>query len=64
MAHFDAGVQSAAGRFSGWFAARPTRLRVLVVLLRWPLLLAAHIAKNRSAGLERSDQRASLVGGP
>jgi hypothetical protein len=57
-------VQTAAGRITDWFTGRPLWLKVIVVLLGWPLLLAAHIAKNRSAGLERSDQRASLVEGP
>ena len=33
MADFAVSVQSAAGRFSDWFAARPTWLKAAVVLL-------------------------------
>jgi hypothetical protein len=61
VADFAASEQSAAGRFSGWFAARPTWLKVIILLLGWPLPMAADIAMKRSAGLERSEQRASLV---
>jgi hypothetical protein len=61
MADFAVSVPGAAGRFSGWFVARPTWLKVIIVLLGCPLPMAADIAMKRSAGFGRSEQRASLV---
>ena len=64
MADVAVSLQSAAGRISGWFAARPTWLKVLVVLLGWPLLLAARIAQAGGQAAVAAALAVALIGQP